>query len=63
MMKNAFNFVALDLLDRLLAFNPSKRISVEEALAHPYLAPYYDPSDEVSISVSLVDDTLRGRYR
>lgn len=40
--------LALDLLDRMLTFNPNKRITVEEALAHPYLEQYYDPSDEVS---------------
>ena len=38
---------ALDLLDKMLAFNPHKRITVEDALAHPYLEQYYDPSDEV----------------
>ena len=38
---------ALDLLDKMLTFNPHKRITVEEALAHPYLDQYYDPSDEV----------------
>uniref|UniRef100_A0A4W6BR36 Mitogen-activated protein kinase n=1 Tax=Lates calcarifer TaxID=8187 RepID=A0A4W6BR36_LATCA len=37
---------ALDLLGRMLTFNPIKRISVEEALAHPYLEQYYDPTDE-----------------
>ncbi|KAM4717871.1 mitogen-activated protein kinase 3 [Anableps anableps] len=37
---------ALDLLDRMLTFNPSKRITVEEALSHPYLEQYYDPTDE-----------------
>lgn len=45
-------FLALDLLDRMLTFNPNKRITVEEALAHPYLEQYYDPSDEVSLSNS-----------
>ena len=39
---------ALDLLDKTLAFNPHKRITVEKALAHPYLEQYYDPEDEVS---------------
>ncbi|TSK28023.1 Mitogen-activated protein kinase 3 [Bagarius yarrelli] len=40
------HILALDLLDRMLTFNPIKRITVEEALAHPYLEQYYDPSDE-----------------
>jgi len=40
------NPLALSLLVRLLAFNPMKRITVEEALADPYLASLHDPSDE-----------------
>jgi mitogen-activated protein kinase 1/3 len=28
---------ALDLLEKMLTFNPHKRIEVEDALAHPYL--------------------------
>lgn len=35
----------------MLTFNPIKRISVEEALAHPYLEQYYDPTDEVHTHV------------
>eukprot|EP00126_Sphaerothecum_destruens_P000318 Sdes_comp10375_c0_seq1m2029 len=38
--------LALDLLEKLLTFNPEKRITVEGALQHPYLAQYYDPTDE-----------------
>uniref|UniRef100_A0AC34RJ49 Mitogen-activated protein kinase n=1 Tax=Panagrolaimus sp. JU765 TaxID=591449 RepID=A0AC34RJ49_9BILA len=37
---------ALDLLDKMLTFNPNKRITIEAALAHPYLEQYYDPNDE-----------------
>uniref|UniRef100_H2ZA09 Mitogen-activated protein kinase n=1 Tax=Ciona savignyi TaxID=51511 RepID=H2ZA09_CIOSA len=37
---------ALDLLDKMLTFNPSKRINVDDALAHEYLEQYYDPADE-----------------
>lgn len=53
---------ALDLLDKMLTFNPHKRITVEEALAHPYLDQYYDPSDEVMhdsrIDFLLVSDSV-----
>lgn len=63
---------ALDLLDKMLTFDPNKRsvfalssfhryvhyfiglqkmaifrITVEDALAHPYLDEYYDPNEEV----------------
>ena len=31
----------------MLTFNPDKRITIEESLAHPYLEQYYDPQDEV----------------
>ena len=37
---------ALDLLDRMLAFDPSSRISVEQALEHHYLHIWHDASDE-----------------
>ena len=37
---------ALDLLDKMLAFDPSQRITVEEALEHRYLAIWHDASDE-----------------
>ena len=37
---------ALDLMDRMLAFDPSQRIGVEEALEHRYLAIWHDASDE-----------------
>lgn len=39
---------ALDLLDRMLSFDPTSRISVEEALEHPYLHIWHDASDEPS---------------
>ncbi|KAJ8110851.1 hypothetical protein OPT61_g6406 [Boeremia exigua] len=44
----AANPDALDLLDRLLAFDPSSRISVETALEHRYLQIWHDASDEPS---------------
>lgn len=42
------NPLAIDLLNKLLEFDPAKRITVEEALAHPYLSAYHDEDDEVS---------------
>ncbi|CAJ0924957.1 9223_t:CDS:2 [Entrophospora sp. SA101] len=33
------NTHAIDMLEKLLTFNPTKRITVEEALEHPYLEP------------------------
>lgn len=38
---------AIDLLERMVAFSPQKRITVEEALRHPWLKKLHDPNDEV----------------
>ncbi|TDL24073.1 Pkinase-domain-containing protein [Rickenella mellea] len=37
---------ALDLLAKMLAFDPQQRITVLEALEHPWLASYHDVNDE-----------------
>lgn len=37
---------ALDLLAQLLSFDPSQRINVTQALEHPYVGAYHDPTDE-----------------
>ncbi|KAI5684155.1 hypothetical protein M9H77_05383 [Catharanthus roseus] len=37
------DLLAIDLLRRMLVFDPSKRITVSEALSHPYLSDLYDP--------------------
>ena len=42
----AANPDALDLLNRMLAFDPTSRVSVEDALEHPYLHIWHDAQDE-----------------
>lgn len=39
---------AVDLLEKMLVFDPRTRITAAEALAHPFLEPYHDPTDEPS---------------
>jgi serine/threonine protein kinase len=39
-------FLALDLLEKMLVFDPRSRINAPDGLAHEYLAPYHDPTDE-----------------
>ncbi len=40
---------AIDLLNRLLQFDPEQRATVEQALGHPYLESYHDSEDEVHL--------------
>lgn len=47
---------ALDLLDKMLVFDPAKRISVTEALAHPWLSALHDESDEPVADVPFTFD-------
>ena len=37
---------AIDLLERMLDLDADTRITAEQALAHPYLKQYADPTDE-----------------
>ncbi len=39
--------VAIDLLLKLLVFNPKKRLTAEEALEHPYVADFHNPDEEI----------------
>lgn len=58
---------ALDLLDQMLAFDPSSRVSVEKALEHRYLSIWHDASDEpdcpttFDFSFEVVDDVPQMR--
>jgi len=38
--------LAIDLIERMLVFDPKKRITAAQSLSHEYLGPYHDPTDE-----------------
>lgn len=40
------NPLALDLLEKMLTLDPYERITVEQALEHPYLSVWHEPLDE-----------------
>ena len=40
--------VAIDLLLKLLVFNPKKRLTAEEALEHPYVADFHNLEEEIT---------------
>ena len=53
---------ALDLMSKLMHFNPDKRISAEEALRHPYCAQFHNPADEpvaTSMITIPIDDNTK----
>ncbi|KAM8811129.1 mitogen-activated protein kinase 15 [Eudromia elegans] len=53
---------ALDLLKKLLVFNPEKRLTAEEALQHPYVKRFHCPAREPSLSYDVIlplDDDIQ----
>jgi len=42
----AGSLIALDLLEKMLVFDPKRRMTAGDALYHKYLEPYHDPDDE-----------------
>mmetsp|Transcript_17313 Transcript_17313/g.45178 ORF Transcript_17313/g.45178 Transcript_17313/m.45178 type:complete len:423 (-) Transcript_17313:201-1469(-) len=46
---------AMDLLERLLVYDPDVRLSAEEAINHPFFAPYRDEGDEPVVTVPFDD--------
>uniref|UniRef100_A0A7S0VD35 Mitogen-activated protein kinase n=1 Tax=Polytomella parva TaxID=51329 RepID=A0A7S0VD35_9CHLO len=45
---------AADLLKRLLVFNPSRRLTAEQALRHPYVAQFHNSAEEPVCGRTLV---------
>lgn len=45
---------ALDLLKKLLTFNPSQRITAEEALKHKYVEQFASPEEEITCPHAIV---------
>ncbi|KAK1373640.1 Mitogen-activated protein kinase [Heracleum sosnowskyi] len=48
--------VALDLAQKMLEFDPSKRITVEEALKHPYLSSLHEINEEPTCESPFIFD-------
>lgn len=46
---------ARDLLSKMLIIDPAKRISVDEALQHPYINVWYDPAEVEAVSGPLAE--------
>lgn len=42
---------AMGILQQMLDFDVEKRSSARDALPHPYLAPYHDPTDEPVVKI------------
>ena len=40
---------AVDLIQKLLVFNPQKRLTAEEALRHPYIRRFHNAADEPAL--------------
>ena len=40
---------ALDLISKLITYDPDERLTAKEALQHPFLAEIYDPEDDSDI--------------
>ena len=69
MSKYTQDEVVIDLLLKLLQFNPKKRLTAEEALEHPYVADFHNPEEEITcdhkIEIPLDDDNkfTKDEYR
>lgn len=44
----------IDLLKRLLQFNPDKRLTAQQALKHPFVARFHNPEEEPSMDYDVI---------
>lgn len=44
----------IDLLKKLLQFNPDKRLTAEQALKHPFVARFHNPEEEPSMDYDVI---------
>ena len=44
----------IDLLKKLLQFNPDKRLTAEQALRHPFVARFHNPDEEPSMDYDVI---------
>ncbi|KAJ1502698.1 MAPK protein hog1, partial [Coelomomyces lativittatus] len=52
---------AIDLLDRMLVYEAEKRVTAKDALRHPYLEKFHDPSDEPDAPVPFDWEKIRAK--
>jgi serine/threonine protein kinase len=45
---------ARDLLSKMLVVDPERRISVDDALTHPYINVWYDDSEVNGVSIVML---------
>lgn len=50
------NAWGIDLMTKLLTFDPEERITASDAMKHKYLEEYHDPTDEPEANVKLQED-------
>jgi len=53
---------AIDLIEKLIELDPTKRLTAEQTLTHPYLKEYHDPSDEPTHNTQLTCDRYPAAY-
>lgn len=44
----------IDMLKKLLQFNPDKRLTAEQALKHPFVARFHNPEEEPSMDYDVI---------